>query len=77
MIRYVAMFDRDLARALVVASRSWRARAEAGEPNEVQGEFDAWTLLDPSGAIAAVEKLPIDPDQLLLSTLPEWPSRQH
>ncbi len=27
-------------------------------------EFLAWTVLDPAGAIASVEKLPINPDRL-------------
>jgi len=64
MIRHVAMYDRELARILLTTIRARRSHAVAPEPTELQLEYDAWTVLDPSGAIAAIEKLPVNPDRL-------------
>ena len=58
------MYDRYLARILFEPIRARMVRAEDSEPGEVQPEFDAWTMLDPSEAIAAALKLPINPDRL-------------
>jgi hypothetical protein len=64
VISHVAMYDRYLARALFEPIRAKMVRAEDSEPGAVQLNFEDWTLLDPSEAIAAALKLPINPDRL-------------
>ena len=53
VIGHVAMYDRYLARILFEPIRARMVRAEDSEPGAVQPEFDAWTIIDPSEAIAA------------------------
>ncbi len=64
LIRSVAMYDREVARILFEPIRVRMARAEVRVLAEMQREFEAWTVLDPAGAIAAVERLPINPDRV-------------
>ena len=71
MIRYVATFDRDLARTLLVTARSRRARENLADRTKRRGNSTPRRCSDPSGAIAAVEKLPVDPDHLLVSGPPQ------
>jgi hypothetical protein len=64
VIGHVAMYDRNLARTLFEPIRAKMVRAEDSEPGAVQLNFEDWTLLDPSEAIAVALKLPINPDRL-------------
>ena len=64
LIGPVARYDRHIARVLFEPIRARMVRAEDSEPGAVQPEFEAWTMLDPAAAIAAAEKLPINPDRL-------------
>jgi hypothetical protein len=64
VIGHVAMYDRYLARTLFEPIRAKMVRAEDSEPGAVQMDFDDWTMLDPSEAIAAAFRLPINPDRL-------------
>ena len=64
LIGPVARYDRHIARVLFEPIRARMVRAEDSEPGALQPEFEAWTMLDPAGAIAAAEKLPNNPDRL-------------
>jgi hypothetical protein len=64
VLERVAVYDRYLARLLFESIRARKPAAEGRELAESLLEFDAWAFLDPAAAIAAAEKLPIDPDRL-------------
>jgi hypothetical protein len=64
VLERVAVYDRYLARLLFESIRARKPAAEGRELAESLLEFDAWTMLDPAAAIAAAEKLPINPDRL-------------
>jgi hypothetical protein len=63
MFHLVARYDRHIARILFEPTRARISHAKADALEGLEDEFGTWTILDPTGAIAAVEKLPIDPSR--------------
>jgi hypothetical protein len=64
LIDEVARYDRYLARILFAPIRARLLRATEADSNWVAYQFGIWTLLDPSAAVAAVERLSINPSRI-------------
>ncbi len=64
LIWLVGHYDQNLAKVLFDPVRARMKFAEDRDLAQMSVEFVAWTLLDPAGAIAAVERLPVNLDRI-------------
>jgi hypothetical protein len=60
----LVMYDRNLARALFEPFRARAAGTEDRQRADMAWAIRTWTLLDPRQAVAAVERMSVDPEHL-------------